>query len=268
MTSLPEQFSAARQIQLDHGFQLMRSLSDQALDRTSRLLALQIDVSRTAVEQSSTALRQLLAARDPRDLLAMGSQSQEQLRTLFDFGRELLSIAATPYASPLRTYAVSAPAPVSAAASEPAPAPRTTDGGAAAAAEAFERIGSDTASVTASATATDSPARTGSAAPQAAPAQSTSDFVLPTEAATTPVTEVVTSAIAPDAEPLPLAKATVEALEVPLAPPHPIAASVPVEVAVEIELPKVAPVDAAPPPPQATTGPIETRGTKGRRKQT
>ncbi|QNA90259.1 phasin family protein [Massilia sp. Dwa41.01b] len=119
MTSLPEQFFAARQTQLDHGFKLMRSFSEQALDRTSRVLTLQIDASRAAVEQSSTAMRQLLAVRDPRDLLTLGSQSQQQLRTLFDFSRELFSIAITPYATPLRSYAVNAPTSATPAATKP-----------------------------------------------------------------------------------------------------------------------------------------------------
>ncbi|WP_229507745.1 hypothetical protein [Massilia sp. Dwa41.01b] len=130
-----------------------------------------------------------------------------------------------------------------------------------AAAEAFERIGGDTASVAAAATAA---AVSESASPGAshgashgaptpahaeAAVQSSSDFVLPTETAPQQAAEVVTSVIAPDAEPTPIAKATVEALEVPLAPPHPLAASVPVEVAVEIELPRIEPVVAAPPSP-------------------
>ncbi len=57
--------------------------------------------------------------------------------------------------------------------------------------------------------------------------------------------------------------------DLPVAPPHPVAASVPVEVSVEIELPKVEPVDAAPPVANTTTTTkvTEIRGTKGRRKQ-
>ncbi|MGX4643656.1 phasin family protein [Massilia sp. SYSU DXS3249] len=264
MTSLPEQFSAARQTQLDNSFNLIRSLSDQALDRTSRVLALQLDASRAAVEQSSNAVRQLLAARDPRDLLAIGSQSQQHLRTMFDYGRELFSIAATGMNLPLmRTYSVGSPAldtpaeapaaaPV-AAQQEPAPALAESQAGQAAA-EAFERIGGDTASATAAAAESVAESATESATESAAQVSELA---------------VVTSDIEPDAEPTTIAKATSEALDTPVAPPHPVAASVPVEVAVEIELPKVEPVDATPPPATAatTTRPVETRGTKGRRKQ-
>ena len=108
MTSLPEQFSAARQTQLDNGFNLVQSFSNQALDQTSRVIALQLNASRAAIEQSTAAARQLLAARDPRDLLALGSQSQQQLKSLFDYGTELFSIVAGAKFTPLRSYSADA----------------------------------------------------------------------------------------------------------------------------------------------------------------
>lgn len=275
MTSLPEQFSAARQAQLDNSFKLIRSFSDQALDRTSRVLALQLQASRATVEQSSQAMHQLLAARDPRDLLALGSQSQQHLSTMLDYSRELLSIATSGMSIPmLRAAALPAQAAPDAApqqAALPAMAPAEATQ---VAAEAFERIGADTASVTAAAAesaaesvaapqvADASPAATGTAAPQAP------GFSLPGDtSAEAGSVELVTSDVEPDAAPTTIAKATSEALDAPFAPPHPVAASVPVEVAVEIELPKVEPVEATPPPAAGTTRPTETRGTKGRRKQ-
>ena len=323
MTSLPEQFFAARQAQLDNGFNLMRSFSDQALDRTSRVFALQLGASRAAVEQSSDAVRQLLAARDPRDLLAIGTQSQQHLRTMLDYSRELFSIAtagmsvpmlrsggadtppapATPAAAPVqeavrlvdaaseafeRTGSDSASAAAAAAsaatsgveaasnafqrsveaavpASAPVSAPASPSATAVeAAAEAFERTGSDTASGDAASAAAAASSAASPAAVQPAPG---ADFALPTEEALDASVSVVTSDIEPDAAPTAIARAASEALDVPVGLPHPVAASLPVEVAVEIELPKIEPVDATPPPAAASTGPVETRGTKGRRKQ-
>ena len=231
MNSLPEQFSAARQAQLDNGFNLMRSFSDQALDRTSRVLSLQLDASRTAVEQSSNALRQLLAARDPRDLLELGTQSQQQLRTMLDYSRELFSIATAGMSLPM----LGAPA-----AGTPAQAATQQ-----AAAQAVEQIHAAT-----------------QAQAQAAPR---AEFALPTEVEAEAEASIVTSNIEPHSAPTAMAKATSEALDLPIAPPHPVAASMPVDVAVEIELPKVEPVDATPPPAAVTGRPAETRGTKGRR---
>ena len=230
MTSIPEQFSAARLAQLDNGFKLMRSFSDQAFDRTSRVLALQFEASRTAFEQSSSALRQLLEVRDPRDLLALGAQSQQNLqhnlRTLFDYSRELFSVAAGAGFTPLRSYSVDALNAITTA--------------------------------------------------NAAAAQQTVDAAVASMTPDAPAPELVTgsmpvlgSDVEPAVEPTAIAKAASEVLDVPVAPPHPVAASVPVEVSVEIELPKVEPVDATPPVViPATTKVTEIRGTKGRRKQT
>ena len=232
MTSLPEQFSAARLTQLDNGFNLMQSFSDQALDRTSRVVALQLEASRAAIAQSSEALRQLLAVRDPRDLLALGAQSQQNLRTMFNFGSELFSIAAGTGFAPLRSYSVDALNAITTA--NAAAAQQTVD----------------------AAVASLSPAQ------EAAPAPASQ------EEQGAPAIAIVTSDIQPGVEPTAIAKAASEALDLPVAPPHPVAASVPVEVSVEIELPKVEPVDATPPVVvPATTKVTELRGTKGRRKQ-
>jgi hypothetical protein len=234
MTSLQEQFSAARTTQLDNGFNLLQSFSDQALDRTSRVLALQFEASRAAIAQSSDTLRQLLAVRDPRDLLALGAQSQQNLRTMFNFGSELFSIAAGTGFTPLRSYSVDALNAITTAN----------------AAAAQQTVDAAVASLTAAAPA-----------PQAAPAPEP-------EADKAPAIAIVTSDVEPGVEPTAIAKAASEVLDIPVAPPHPVAASVPVEVSVEIELPKVEPVDATPPVVvPATTKVTELRGTKGRRKQ-
>jgi phasin family protein len=238
MTSLPEQFSAARLNQLDNGFNLMRSFSDEAFERTSRVFALQFEASRNAVEQSTTAMRQLLEVRDPRDLLAFGTQSQQNLRTLFDYSRALFGIATGTGGTPLRSYSVDALNAI-------------TSANAAAAQQTVEAA---VASIT-----PDAPAAKFEAELEAKP-EAAADSVA--------TLDIVTSNIEPDAAPTAIAKATSEALDLPLVQ-HPVAASVPVEVSVEIELPKVEPVDATPPVavPQATTKVTEIRGTKGRRKQ-
>ena len=263
MNSLPEQFSAARQAQLDDGLNLMRSLSDQALDRTSRVFALQLDASRAAVEQSSNAMRQLLTANDPRDLLAIGSQSQQHLRTMLDYGRELFSIAAAGMNVPLQgTSGVDTPAPHFPAAIATA-APGTTlakaaeavvEQAAAPVADAAAKLADAAADVRETAAAGFGPLAE-------APVEASFDAV----SAAAPLS-VVTSDVEPDAERTVIARATSEALDTLDSPPHPVAASVPVEVAVEIDMPKIEPVDATPPAAATSAGPSERRG-KGRKKQ-
>lgn len=252
MTSLPEQFSAARLTQLDNGFNLMRSFGDQALDQTSRVVALQLNASRSAIEQSSAALRQLLAVRDPRDLLVFGSQSQQQLRSMLDYGNELFSIAAG--FTPLRSYSADALNAITTA--NAAAAQQTVDAA----------VASMTPSLPAAEPEAVAPAAEASPAP--APV-STVPFTAPVaEPESAPSIEVVTSDVAPTVAPTAIALAASEITDMSVAPPHPVAASVPVEVSVEIELPKVEPVDATPPVViPATTKVTEIRGTKGRRKQ-
>ncbi|MFC3459404.1 phasin family protein [Massilia haematophila] len=268
MISLPEQFHAARQTQIDKQFQLLRVLGDQALDSTGRILALNLDASRAAVEHSSSAMRQLLAMRDPRDLLNIGAQGQRQLRTMFDYGRELFSIATGLRGIGLQTYAVAPSALAAPAAVEAAPlkeAEIVADATAAVAASAAEAL-SETASTTALATTSDTVPAAAAAAPPPKPAHvSVSAAELVPDSS-----PVVTSDVAPPVEPTPIARAASEALEVPLAPPHPVAASVPVEVAVEIEIPKIAPVDATPPvaaPAHGAPKVTEIRSGRGRKKQ-
>ena len=232
----------------------MRSFSDQALDQTSRVLALQFEASRTALEQSSAAMRQLLAARDPRDLLALGSQSQQQLKSMFDYGRELFSIAAGAKFTPLSSYstdALSAITTVNAAAAQ-------------------ETVDVAVASLTPASLATPEAAPAAPAAPEPVLATQAAPFTAPvTEPESAPAFVVVASDVELATAPTAIAKAASEITDMSVAPPHPVAASVPVEVSVEIELPKVEPVDATPPVANTTTTTkvTEIRGTKGRRKQ-
>lgn len=266
MTSLPEQFQAARQTQLDKQFQLLRQLGDGALDRTSRLLTLNLDASRAAVEHSSSTMRQLLAVRDPRDLLNIGAQTQRQLRTMFDYSRELFSIATGMRGFGLQTWSVeaTAPAPVlaapAAASAEIAPLKEAEI-----VADATEAVGASVAEVLSEAAPASTPAAETVPAASAEPARvSVSAAEIAPDA-----TPVVISDIAPPVAPTPIAKAASEVLDMPVAPPHPVAANVPVEVAVEIEVPKVEPVDATPPVAANPGAPklTEIRGGRGRKKQ-
>ena len=252
MTSLSEQFQAARQTGLDHQLSLLRSVGDGMLDRTSRVFSLHLDLSRATVEHASSAMRQLLAVRDPRELLTIGAQSQQQLRTMFDYGQELFNIAAGLRGAALRPYSVEVQA---AAPALPAP-PDAVE----AAVEAVAR--------SAQQAATASDAIAAPAAPPA-PVPEPEQVLVPSTGITPDFDLIVTSGIAPPVEPTPIARATSAILGVALAP-HPVAASVPVEVAVEIELPKVEPVDAAPAlaaPPSSGSKVTEIRGGRGRKKQ-
>lgn len=115
MTSLPEQLSAAstRQLsaQLDAQFRFLNTFATQALDNASRLMSLNLSASRDSVERSSHTLRQLIGATQPRDLLVLRTHAEEQVRSLFDYGRELANITANAQPYGLRTIAPQAASP-------------------------------------------------------------------------------------------------------------------------------------------------------------
>lgn len=93
MTSLRDQFSAVRKAQFDAQFDFFNSMTTQALESAGRVAALNMAMSREAVQRSLGATCALMNAREPRDVLTLGGQAEEQMRTLFSYGRELLGIA-------------------------------------------------------------------------------------------------------------------------------------------------------------------------------
>ncbi|GAB3459888.1 hypothetical protein GCM10027321_18620 [Massilia terrae] len=94
MISLPEQFSAARKAQVDSQIEFMRALTARAVATAEQVLALNINASRESVTRTANTVRQLCAITDPRDLFTLGAQTQEQLSSLYNYGRELFNIAA------------------------------------------------------------------------------------------------------------------------------------------------------------------------------
>lgn len=140
MTSLPEQFTAARKAQFEAGFDIFQSLANQAFESASRVAALNLATSRDALERSARTATALFASRDPRDLLMLGGHAEEQVRSLFSYGRELMSIAGgvKPYA--VRTPVLSGANVETVAFKAVVPAPEPEPVAAAAAPEASEPL--------------------------------------------------------------------------------------------------------------------------------
>ena len=94
MSPLSEQFSEARTLQLETHFNFFHNVTGKAFESAEKLLALNFDISRASLEQSSNLVRQLIAVRDPRDLFALTRQSQSQFDHVLSYGRQLFGIAA------------------------------------------------------------------------------------------------------------------------------------------------------------------------------
>lgn len=234
MTSLRDQFSAVRKAQFEAQFDFFNAITTQALDSAGRVAALNMALSRDAVQRSLGASFALMNSRDPRDVLTVGGQAEEQMRSLFAYGRELLGIA-----SGMRPYAVQPQA----LALSPQQAIETVD--------VVERSVADTAAEAASAAAEPVHAAAAEPAHAVSAIASASEPVVVADAAPAPEALVVEAEPVPVAEPKAIVKAVGKGAARAAAVPHPAAA----------------PVDAPPSDDAAETPKLDARPASSRRKK-
>jgi phasin family protein len=125
MSTLPEQFSAARKSQVEAQINFFQNYATSAVENVEKLVALNLRTTRASLQQSSYAVQQLLAAKDPRDLIALTTQSQERFEHMLAYGRQLFSIATSSQAAILKqaTPVVAPPVAIEAPALAPLKAP-------------------------------------------------------------------------------------------------------------------------------------------------
>lgn len=111
MSTLPEQFSAARKSQVEAQINFFQNYASTAVQNAEKLFALNLSTTRASMEKSSAAVRQLLTVQDPRDLFALTTQTQAGFESLLAYGRELFSIASGVQAALLKQELAIAPAP-------------------------------------------------------------------------------------------------------------------------------------------------------------
>ncbi|MGI4721260.1 MAG: phasin family protein [Janthinobacterium lividum] len=239
MTSLPEQFNAARKAQFEAGFDFFQSFANQAIESAGRVAALNLATSRDSLERSARTARALISSRDPRDLLMLGGHAEEQVRSLFTYGRELMGIAGGIRPVAVRLAAPAARIDVETVAFKAVvPAPQDAAAvSAPAAAAAAEPAASEAPTVDAA------PEVAPKIAPEIAPkAAATAAPVEPVVVAEPePAVELVVTATevtpAPVGEPKAIAKAAAKGIPRAAVVPHPAAA--PVAPEGDAELPKV-----------------------------
>jgi hypothetical protein len=214
-------------------FDFFSAVTAKAFASAERVIALNLTASRASVERSSNTFKQLLQLNDPRDLLSLTSQPQQELQSLLAYSRELLSIVAD----------VGLKLPVAGAAAFPLPFPAAAPFAPAAAPvarPAAVQPAPQPVQAPSVAAVAEQPAQVADQAPVVAAVPA-----LVAEAAAEPV-----------AEAKPVAKALSKVAPKPVE--HPLAA--PVAAQHEIELPQVKPVEAAPPPsPVSGTPAIDVR---------
>lgn len=229
MTSISDQFSAVRKAQFDAQFDFFNAFATQTLESASRVAALNMAVSRDAVQRSLGASFALMNSRDPRDVLSLGGQAEEGFRSLFAYGRELLGIAAGVRPHAVRPQALSAPQAIETV-------------------EVVERGVAEVQAATAAAVESIAEPAVQAAHPVSAFAPVTEPVVVADASATLEAgTEALAAEPVPVAEPSAIAKAAGKGAARAAAVPHPAAAPV-AELAKDAgaQAPKLVPAAAAP----------------------
>jgi hypothetical protein len=283
MTSLPEQFSAARNAQSEAQFSLLQNITTKAFDRAEQVLALNMSATRATIEQSSNAIRQLAGMRDARDLLALGTQTQQHFSNLVSYSQELLSITSGARLQAMARTTVAAPEgaaarALSAPAGVPAPAPQTVafvevvaTEAAAAAATVSDQAGAAAepvlAAVTPTAAAPDLPGADASARSQpAAMASAAENAATPAVARSVKpgkkpvVLTAQPSALSPIGKATAIADAAGELAAGAAGVPKPLASTLATAGSGPVVIPPIKPVEAAPPPaPSSGTPQIDVQ---------
>ena len=94
MFAIPEQFSNATKANLESQFALMSSLTSKTFESMEKLVELNINTARATLSDSSSAARQLLAAKDPQEFFQLSAaQAQPNAEKALTYSRQLASIA-------------------------------------------------------------------------------------------------------------------------------------------------------------------------------
>lgn len=113
MSTLREQLSAARKAQVELQLDFVRNLTDNVVDSTGKVVALNLNTGRNTFEKSADALRKLVTANNPRELIDLTRASQAGFDSLLSYGSELFNIASRAQANLIKAAtpaAIAAPA--------------------------------------------------------------------------------------------------------------------------------------------------------------
>jgi phasin family protein len=93
MTSFQEQFSAATKTNIESQLALLTTLTGKTFDTVEKIIELNMNVAKAALEESTSNTRQLLAAKDPQEFIALSTgQVQPNAEKAASYGREVLTI--------------------------------------------------------------------------------------------------------------------------------------------------------------------------------
>jgi len=236
--TFPDKLADTGKEQLAKQIDFFQALTTRAFENAERILALNLQTTRAALDQTSGAVRQLAEARDPRDLLALTGQTQQQVEAAMAYSRKLFEIANQPAKAP--------PAP-------PAPDEHIDT---APPVKVSEPVAESTPAPAPVAATLDEPAE-----PAAAP-EPVASSILPSKHPLGEADPVPEPAMTAKAKPI--AKAASKVAAAPVDTPHPAASPMP--EAGPIVIPAITPVDAVAAPPEVPV-PSEPKRARGGKKR-
>lgn len=93
MNSFQEQFSAATRTNLETQLALLTAMTGKTFESVEKVIELNMNVAKAALEESTSNVRQLLAAKDPQEFIALStSQAQPNAEKAASYGREVMAI--------------------------------------------------------------------------------------------------------------------------------------------------------------------------------
>jgi phasin family protein len=93
MSTFQEQFSAATKTNLESQLALLTALTGKAFESVEKVIELNMNVAKAALEESTNNTRQLLAAKDAQEFIALStSQAQPNPEKAASYGREVMAI--------------------------------------------------------------------------------------------------------------------------------------------------------------------------------
>lgn len=96
MFTNPEQFTAATKANFEAQIALITALTNKAFESVEKLVDLNISAAKSSIEESNSAAKQLLAAKDPQEFFSLSAaQAQPNAEKALAYGRHVASIASS-----------------------------------------------------------------------------------------------------------------------------------------------------------------------------
>lgn len=93
MNPLSEQMSAATKAQIEAQIELLNTLTTRTVESVEKIIALNVDATKSTIDGATSTVRQLLASRDPQEAASItGSQAQPAAERAQEYSRSLVDI--------------------------------------------------------------------------------------------------------------------------------------------------------------------------------